>query len=70
MHPNQSFIRQDHLEDQPYYLFCIACRAEGVDCGPNRNKVSIKARTYGYRLVPGIGWVCNNCWYATSSQIQ
>ena len=66
----QSFDLQTNREGRPYYVFCSACVREGADCGSDRDKVSQEARKQGYKLVPGIGWVCTSCWWAVSFETQ
>ena len=65
----QSFLR-DSANDGPYHLFCTGCPRGGADCGSDRDKVSQEARKQGYKLVPGLGWLCNACWWAVQFETQ
>ena len=64
--PSQSFLRVNTpgQPDDNFYLSCSGCKREPQDCGPDRNKLAPKARAAGYKLTPGLGWICNDCWNA------
>jgi len=53
-----------------YWLSCRSCPRESVDCGTDRNKLAPVARTKGYKLVPGLGWICNDCYWGVLFEVN
>jgi len=65
--PSTSFLR---APDGHYWINCNGCGRESEDCGTDRQKLSTAARTKGYKLVPGIGWICRDCSWAVLFEVN